>query len=106
MASQGWNAARDAQAALGWRLTQEYRDGVLTLRFTDSSGGAAPVAGLGVLVGRATAARDDMRPVFVQDGGAFHADVALAQGKWLLRVEAEAEDGTAFRQRLTMNVRG
>lgn len=106
VASQGWNAARDAQVALGWRLVQEYRDGVLTLRFTDASGRPAPVAGLAVLVGRATAAQDDQHPVFVRENGAFHADVPLTTGKWLVRVEAEAEDGTAFRQRLSLTVRG
>ncbi|QYK41797.1 MAG: FixH family protein [Paracoccaceae bacterium] len=106
VASQGWNAARDAQIALGWRLTQEYREGVLTLRFTDSGGLPAPVAGLSVLVGRATEARDDVIPAFQREGGAFHADLPLAPGKWLVRVEALAEDGTAFRQRLSLSVRG
>lgn len=106
VASQGWNAARDAQVALGWRLTQEYREGVLTLRFTDSAGLPAPVASVAALVGRATEARDDMVPAFRYEGGQYVAEAPLAPGRWMVRVEARAEDGTAFRQRLTLTVRG
>lgn len=106
VASQGWNAARDAQARLGWRLTQDWRDGVLTLRFTDAAGQPAPVADLKVLVGRATEARDDVVPVFVREGGAFVAKLPLQPGRWMVRVAARAEDGTAFRQRLALQVRG
>jgi nitrogen fixation protein FixH len=106
VASQGWNAARDAQVALGWTLQQDYADGTLTLRFTDAAGLPAPVAGLSVLVGRATEARSDQTPVFVREGGEYRADVALTPGKWMLRVEAEAEDGTKFRQRLSLSIRG
>ncbi|HMO06783.1 MAG TPA: FixH family protein [Paracoccaceae bacterium] len=106
VASQGWNAARDAQAALGWRLTQEYRDGVLTLRFTDAAGLPAPVASVAALVGRATAAQDDMVPDLRYEGGVYVADAPLKPGRWMVRVEARAADGTAFRQRLTLTVRG
>lgn len=106
VASQGWNAARDAQVALGWTLRHDYADGALTLRFTDAAGLPAPVAGLSVLVGRATEARSDQTPAFVQEGGVYRADVALTPGKWMLRVEAVAEDGTKFRQRLSLSIRG
>lgn len=106
VASQGWNAARRAQEALGWTLRQDYADGALTLRFTDAAGLPAPVAALSVLVGRATEARSDQTPVFVQEGGAYRAAVDLPPGKWMLRVEAEAPDGTRFRQRLSLTVKG
>lgn len=106
VASQGWDAARRAQAALGWHLAHDLRDGALVLRFTDAAGDPAPVADLRVLVGRTTTARDDVVPVFQRVGGAFVAPLALAPGRWMLRVEATAEDGTPFRQRLVLTVRG
>lgn len=106
VASQGWNAARAAQEGLGWQLAQDWRDGVLTLRFTDAQGMPAPVASVTALVGRATAARDDMIPAFRYEDGQFLADAPLSPGRWMVRIEARAADGTAFRQRLTLNVRG
>ncbi|MFN3647189.1 MAG: hypothetical protein ACK4S2_11815 [Gemmobacter sp.] len=45
-------------------------------------------------------------PVFVREGGAFVAPVDLAPGKWLLRIEAVARDGTAFRQQRQLFVKG
>jgi nitrogen fixation protein FixH len=106
VASQQFDRDRAAQEALGWRLTPEYSDGVLSLAFTDAKGLPAEIAGLSVLVGRATAARDDRRPQFTRYGDRFVAPLTLAPGKWLLRVEAVAADGTRFQQRLDLMVRG
>lgn len=104
VASQGFDADRAAQEALGWTLTPVYEPGRLTLTFTDRAGFPAPVAGLAVLVGRATAADEDTSPAFVADGGRFTAPLTLAPGKWMLRVEATASDGTRFFQRLDLRV--
>lgn len=106
VASQGWNAQRDAQRALGWDLTQDWQDGVLTLRFTEAGGLPAPVASVRALVGRATSARDDITPEFRREGGLFVADAPLTPGRWMVRIDARAEDGTIFRQRLLLTVRG
>lgn len=106
VASQTFDRNRAAQEALGWRLAPDYSDGILTLAFTDAAGLPVEVAGLSVLVGRATAARDDQRPHFAHSGDRFLAPLTLAPGKWLLRVEAEAADGTRFQQRLDLVVRG
>jgi nitrogen fixation protein FixH len=107
VASQTFEAERKAQQVLGWDLAHRYApgDGTLTLVFRETATGfPAPVAALDVLVGRATAAVDDTRPGFVQAGGAWVAPLTLAPGKWLLRVEATAADGTVFRQRLDLFV--
>jgi nitrogen fixation protein FixH len=106
VASQTFDADRAAQERLGWQLSEDYRDGRLTLSFTDTRGQPVRVADLSVLVGRTTVASEDRRPEFAWTGKGFAAPVALGQGRWLVRVEARAEDGTVFRQRLTLYVKG
>lgn len=108
VASQTFDADRAAQQALGWALAADY-DHVgqsLHLVFTDAAGKPAPVADLTVLVGRPTEVQEDTYPVFVQKGGAFRAPLALNPGKWMLKVEAHAPDGTLFHQRLDLFVNG
>lgn len=105
VASQSFDRDRKAQQALGWTVAQDYRDGILTLTFTDRAGLPAEVERLSVLVGRATEAKDDTRPAFVRAAGRFEAPLALAPGRWMLRIEAEAPDGTRFVQRRDLTVR-
>ena len=104
VASQSFDAERKAQEALGWTVTPAYDGGRLTLTMTDAEGLPAQVRKLEVLVGRATEAREDRTPDFVRVAGIWEADVALARGKWMLKVVAEAPDGTIFRQRLELFV--
>jgi nitrogen fixation protein FixH len=106
VASQSFDAERAAQMALGWTLDSAYDAGELHLTFRDAAGLPAPVQNLRVLVGRATEARDDTRPAFHEDGGVFIARVDLQTGKWMMQVEGFAPDGTAFRQRIDLMVRG
>ena len=106
VASQTFEADRVAQEALGWTLTQTYADGRLTLTFDDRAGQPVKVAALNVLVGRTTEAADDIRPEFAYAGGAFSAPMELGPGRWMLLVEALAADGTRFRQRLGLFVKG
>lgn len=104
IASQTFDAERKAQEALGWTAVPEYREGRLTLRLTDAEGLPAVVRSLDVLVGRTTASNDDQRPVLTRVAGVWETDLALARGKWMLKVEAVAADGTLFRQRLELFV--
>lgn len=106
VASQTFDAERTAQLALGWRLDSNYSAGNLHLAFTDAAGRPADVRDLQVLVGRTTEAGDDVNPVFLPGPDGFAAPVALAPGRWMLRVQAKAADGTRFHQRLTLTVRG
>lgn len=106
-ASQNFEAARKAQAALGWQVQDAYQDGILRLTITEAATGLpGAVADLQVLVGRATERQSDAMPVFIRDGAAFVAPVDLAPGKWLLRIEARAADGTPFRQQRQLYVKG
>lgn len=106
-ASQNFNAAMRAQQALGWQVAQDYDGAQLVLRITEAaSGQPAEVADLQVLIGRATESRDDKLPVFVREAGAHVAPVDLAPGKWILRIQAVAADGTLFRQQRQLFVKG
>ncbi|RUS59814.1 nitrogen fixation protein FixH [Pseudorhodobacter sp. E13] len=108
VASQAFDADRSAQLDLGWSLVPEYDAAAkqLRLNFTDKAGYPAEVTGLTVLVGRATEARDDSRPEFVREAGVFVAPLDLPAGKWMMQIEAFSTDGTPFRQRIDLLVRG
>lgn len=108
VASQDFDRDRHAQEALGWTLSAHYEAGEqrLYLRFVDADGRVAPVSGLTVLVGRTTEARDDQSPLMQQAAGLWTAPLTLEPGKWLLRVEALAKDGTRFSQRISLFVKG
>lgn len=106
VAGVGFDARKQAQQALGWTARARYMDGTLSLTLTDSAGLPAPVSALSVLIGRSTVARDDRMPEFVELGGQHVAATVLAPGKWTLRIEATAADGTPFQQRLDLQVKG
>jgi len=108
VASQTFDRDRAAQVALGWTLAAEYdkSGSTMELVFTGSNGHPAEVMDLSVLIGRPTEAKDDRWPVFVREGSAFRAPVELGPGKWMMKVEAHAPDGTLFHQRLDLLVEG
>lgn len=108
VASQSFDRDRQAQQALGWVLKPEYDPAAQQLRlaFTDRDGLPAPLADLAVLIGRTTEARDDRSPTFTLRDGVQVAELHLAPGKWMMHVEAHAADGTLFRQRIDLFVRG
>lgn len=108
VASQTFDAERAAQEDLGWTLAPDY-DGVakeLRLIFTDKAGRPVEVKDLAVLVGRATEAAEDQTPSFAREAGVYVAKADLAPGKWMMQVEAHAADGTLFRQRIDLLVKG
>ena len=99
VASQGFDAARAAQLALGWDVSATLEDGTLTLAFLQDGAPVRPTITAATL-GRATHVADDITPDFTWTGEAFVARPDLAPGNWNLRLEAEAPDGTPFRQRV------
>ncbi len=100
VASQEFDRARDAQEALGWKVAPVYEGGQLTLEIVDAQGLPAPVQTLNVVVSRPTQKRDDVTPQMRYTGGLWVADLPLAPGAWVIHLEAQAPDGTTFRQRL------
>jgi nitrogen fixation protein FixH len=108
IASQTWDAEMAAQRALGWTLAASYdrSQEQMELVFTDRDGRPAQVDQLFVLVGRPTSTQNDSNPAFVHEGSAYRAPLALGPGKWMLKIEAVAPDGTLFRQRQDLFVKG
>lgn len=106
VASQGFNGRKAAQEALGWKLAPTYNDGRIDLAFTDRDGVAVRVTKLEVLVGRTTTTAHDAWPEFTPMGDVYSAPLELARGKWMVKVTAEAPDGTLFEQRTELFVQG
>lgn len=106
VASQQFDARRDAQLALGWSVAAEAREGRIHLSFTDREGVPVKVAKLSATVGRATHVRDDLTPDFRFDGQDYVADAALGEGNWNIRLVARADNGTEFTQRVVLHVKG
>ncbi|MHC0052399.1 FixH family protein [Actibacterium sp. D379-3] len=106
VASQEFDTRRDAQEGLGWVIDSGYADGTLTVAFRQENGSQVTPKDFTVLVGRTTEARDDIRPEFTGYAGHYSAPVELGRGKWMMLVEAVADDGTPFRQRLELFVKG
>lgn len=104
VASQSFDKDRAAQEALGWHVATGYSDGALTLSITDDNGAPAPVGNLSASIGRATHANADVTLAFPEGPGPYRIAIPLDQGKWELRLHANAVDGTAFRQRLAIIV--
>ena len=106
VASQGFNARKAAQEALGWHLAPSYAAGRVDLAFTDRNGLPVAVTELEVLIGRTTSTMDDARPVFVAMGDVYTTELPLARGKWMVKVTARSLGGTLFEQRSELFVRG
>jgi len=106
VASQGFNDRKAAQESLGWTMTPGYQDGRMTLAFRGADGQPVQVNDLQVLVGRTTETTDDTFPAFILQGDLYAADVALHQGKWMVKVTATSADGTLFEQRSELFVQG
>jgi nitrogen fixation protein FixH len=106
VASQGFDAAREAQLGLGWDVSAAYdaEAGLLIMDFVGPAGLPADVDSLTALVGWATSTRDDFTPEFERDGSRFVAPAELVPGNWNIRVVAIASDGTEFRQRIPLHV--
>ena len=107
VASQSFDADRAAQEALGWKVAAGV-DGraMLRIAFTGRSGLPVEVKPRWTAtVGRPTHVRDDIEPDFsYADAAPFTAPVDLGPGRWDIRMVATAPDGTAFRQRIALNV--
>lgn len=105
VASQTFDTEKAAQLALGWTVDAVvHKDGELVLSITDEAGAPVEVLSVTGIFGRATSVRDDQTPNFVFDGWVYRAPVTTAAGNWNLRLEAVAQDGTPFRQRVIVIV--
>ncbi len=100
VASQEFDRNREAQLALGWTAEPSYDGQSLMLKIADAQGLPAPVRAMRVTVSRPTQKRDDVMPEMRYSGGLWMTELDLAPGAWVVHLEADAPDGTVFRQRL------
>ena len=105
VASQSFDVDRAAQLALGWDVSAALEGDDLVLRIVDGDQPIAPMIEQATF-GRATHVGQDQTPDFVFTRGALRAPVHAGPGNWNLRLRAEAPDGTLFRQRIVLYVRG
>lgn len=106
VASQYFDAERIAQLALGWDIDLAVAGDTLTLRIDDPDGPVAPQITSATL-GRATHVGEDQSLALTFNGDAHTARITpLAKGNWNLRLVAVATDGTEFKQRIVLRVRG
>ncbi|MDW4498566.1 FixH family protein [Sulfitobacter sp. D35] len=103
VASQRFEADRDAQDALNWDVSAQVSGGKLYLRVIEDGAPVSPEIESAVF-GRATSVARDQTPDFRWTGDALVADVAAGPGNWNLRLEARAADGTLFKQRVIVKV--
>ena len=102
VASQRFEADRDAQDALGWTVDTQLEAGLLTIAITDKAGQPVQPAEVSAVRGRATHVAEDIVPVFAWDGRALVADAPVPAGYWTLWLTMTAEDGTPFRRRIPL----
>jgi len=105
VASQRFDADRTAQNALGWTVSAEITNQVLTLTVLDRDGAPFVPATVKATLGRATHVAEDVTPAFVWDGAALRSDVDVVPGYWTLWLNMTAEDGTEFRRRIPITAR-
>lgn len=102
VASQGFDARRRAQEALGWDVGADYADGEITVRIEDADGSPVTPATLSATLGRPTTDAEDRALVLDPEGS---AEVDLAPGLWRLEIAAVSRDGTPVTKRLSLRVR-
>ena len=104
VASQTFDADRDAQVALGWDVSATIHGDRLALRILEKGQPIAPVIESAIF-GRATSVQRDQTPDFTFDGEALVATVADGGGgNWNLRIKARSAGGTLFQQRIVVKV--
>ncbi len=107
VASQEFNDRRSAQEALGWTVEASADVHSLRIMITDAAGAPVSVDHMEIILGRTTHQQDDILPEMSFDGHAYVArGLMLERGRWALRLNAWAQDGTHFEQRLVLIVRG
>lgn len=105
IASQHFEAEREAQRHLGWQARLQAEDGMLVLTLKDAAGQGVLPRSLSVQLRRPTHGRDDMTLALMPEApGRWSAPSRLAAGNWNADVTAVAADGATFRQRLFLDI--
>lgn len=102
VASQQFDAKRQAQEDLGWSSQVTYDDGVLILNLREQDGALVVPEKISIRIGSATTAQEDQTLTPILHGDHYRALVALPHGNKVIFVTSMAKDGTVFTQRHTM----
>lgn len=105
VASQEFDIRTRAQEALGWTASLDHADGQLDLAFHDAEGRPVRPATLDVTVGRPTTANTDRQLELVHTVAGYTAPAILEPGRWIVRIEATAPDGTVWSQRHGLHIK-
>lgn len=103
IASQTFDAEREAQQRLGWRAEAAYEDGALSLRLLDRDGAPILMDDLAARVGRPTGRARDVAELLRPTADGYELAMNLDHGLWRVDILANAR-GEKFRQHLTIQV--
>jgi len=105
IASQHFQAERDAQERLGWQAELQQDGDRLMLHLNDAAGDGVRPGKLQLLLRRPTHQRGDHQPRLVAEGqGLWRVTTDLEPGNWNADISAETAEGIAFRQRLQLHI--
>ena len=108
VASQNFNEKNEArlrQKQMGWQRRIQISDGTVTLRMTDASDGPAPVHSVDLTFRRPAYEGDDHRVSLTrQENGSYTAGHRLADGVWVVEVEAETDRGESWHDSFRMMI--
>ncbi len=106
VASQVFDAEREAQEALGWTSGVNIVGDEVVLTLTGMDGKPAPVAQIEASLGRATVRDYDQDLTFTQNENGDHVAPIkpIDGGRWELRYVATAANGVPFRQHMSLYV--
>ncbi|RPE66471.1 nitrogen fixation protein FixH [Pacificibacter maritimus] len=106
VASQSFDDDKAAQLALGWTVDALDRNEKLYVTIRDDAGQPVRVKSITGTLGRATNVSQDQTPDFIFDGTSYVAKTGpLDAGNWNYRMQAVAQDGTLFKQRVIIHVK-
>ena len=104
IASQKFEAERNAQQSLAWNLTAEVDDGRLFLKILENGRSIAPEIQKATF-GHATSISEDQILNSTFENDVFWSPVIVGPGNWSLRLKAYSENGILFSQRLVVDVK-
>lgn len=108
VASQQFNekmAETRAQAALGWTGTLTIENGHARYRIVDSLGNGVALKSVALKFMHPVEDREDQTLVLTHDGdGSYVANEVIADGVWLVEVEADAGLAKPFRETLRIHI--
>jgi nitrogen fixation protein FixH len=109
VASQQFNAKMAetrAQAALGWTGRVDIEDGTVRYAISDATGDAVPLEAVAVTFRRPVDDREDHTVTLARDSRGYAATSEVADGAWIVQIDADAGLASHYRESLRIQVVG